>query len=173
MAIFDDIGKQLSSAAKTIGKKTNDISEIRRLNTKKQSIRRQMESAYTQIGKAYYATASASTHGEADRLCDQIETMLAEIAELDRKIDKVKNQRRCPECSSVQPRESKFCSNCGAKLPDLPQPEPEPEPDTEEADKSDELREEVDVEIDWPMPDESADDDEYDKDGEDEEESDK
>lgn len=46
----------------------------------------------------------------------EIETQLAELAELKDKLDEMRKVLRCPDCMSENPRDALYCSHCGASL---------------------------------------------------------
>lgn len=150
MAFFQELGKQLSDAAQSVGKKTSETAEVSRLNGKKQGVKQQIDALYEQVGKAFFATRDAQTHEEAVRLCAQIVELTSQLERLDQMIDKVRGLNRCPNCGGVQPVSARFCASCGARLPER-EPEPKaapPEPDEEQTpDKG-----ASSVEINWPEP---------------------
>ena len=150
MAFFQSLGKQLAGAAQTVSKRTGEAAEIGRLNGKLQGIREDIDAMYTQVGKAFYATRQAQGEHEAARkFCEKIDELQGEIARIQIRIDKVKQQRRCPECGGIQPTQSKFCASCGTKLPEEKPPVIQPE--QAEAITDDEVeKSDVEVEINWP-----------------------
>ncbi len=163
MAFFEELGKQLTGAAQTVGKRASEAAEIGRLNGRLGDIREQIDELFAQIGKAYYATRDAQgRHEAADRLCAQIDTLNAQVEELSHSIDRIKRQRRCVNCGGIQPVESRFCASCGARLPEEP-PMLEPEPVVEAQEPPEAPPEapeqpvaqafekgDVNVEINWP-----------------------
>lgn len=167
MAFFQELGKHLSGAAQTVGKRTTEAAEINRLSGKIQHANEQMEALYNQIGKSYYATRNAvGAHEAADRLCGLIDELNAQLQELGRRVDKIKRQNRCPNCGGVQPSSSRFCASCGTRLPDEVQADgladddgggddedvgDDPDGDASNVDISGvATRENVSVEINWP-----------------------
>lgn len=154
MAIFEDFGKRLSQAAQVVGKRTSEVAELGRLNAKLQSLRQDLDALYIQIGKAFYNERDDERARDAARVfCDHVDTVKGQIESVLRKIDRLKQQRRCEKCGDVQPAKAVFCANCGAKLPDdepeeeepeaEPAPSPAPEPQAAE-------HPEPTVEIHWP-----------------------
>ncbi len=138
MAFFQDLGKTLSEAAQTVGRRTSEAAEISRLNAKLAGIRSQVDELYAQIGKAYYATREAQgAHEAASRLCDEIDRLNDQADTVARLIDRIKHQSRCPNCGEIQPAQSRFCASCGSRMPeDEPLIEPAEETVKVEADDS-------------------------------------
>ena len=178
MAFFQDLGKQLSEAAQVVGKRTSEAAEIGRLNGKLSGIRGQIDQLYMQIGKAYYATReSRDEHEAASRMCEQVDELTKQMETIRGMIDRIKQQRRCPNCGGIQPSGSSFCASCGTRLPEE---EPAIVPETvtaEPAEPDEDLSHatcgvgDVNVEINWPKPaPDDADEDEDEDDDEDEEE---
>lgn len=157
MAFFKDIGKQVSELAQTVSKKTGEAAEVGRLNGRKQGITQQIEALYAQIGKSYFATREAAAHEQADKLCGQVIELQGETEKLERMIDRIRNQRRCPDCGQVQSSSARFCANCGARMPEE---EPVQADQTQEAQEAPQVTQSVQagekgdvaVEIDWPEP---------------------
>lgn len=118
MPLFEDWGKRLSEVAKSAGKMTRDVAETTRINLQINTRHEEIEKCYLQLGKAYYArqAAGGGSTEAMDALCSQIAGMIAECEDLQRQVDDLKGQRRCPNCGSVQSATSSFCSECGERL---------------------------------------------------------
>lgn len=118
MPLFEDLGKRLSEVAKSAGKMTRDVAETTRINLQINTRQEEIEKCYVQLGKAYYArqTAGGGSTEAMDALCGQISEMIAECEDLQKQVDDLKGQRRCPNCGSIQSATSSFCSDCGERL---------------------------------------------------------
>lgn len=118
MPLFEDLGKRLSEVAKNAGKMTRDVAETTRINLQINTRQEEIEKCYLQLGKAYYARqmAGGGSTEAMDALCGQIAEMIAECENLQKQVDDLKGQRRCPNCGSIQSANSSFCSDCGERL---------------------------------------------------------
>ena len=131
MAFFNDFKEKVNKAAQSVSNKTKDSVEISRLSGEGRSINSELESVYTQIGRTY--VESNGDAGEAlSALCARAAELIARLEELERQKLQLKNQNACPACGAVMPKEARFCSSCGEKMPEPPVVEPEPEPEVEE-----------------------------------------
>ncbi|MBR1701313.1 MAG: zinc ribbon domain-containing protein [Lachnospiraceae bacterium] len=78
---------------------------------------------YGDIGKKYYAEIKKA--GTVKQLDEEYQGYFAEIAKIEGEKDKMEakqlaaqGKRRCPDCRSLLPIESRFCNMCGVKLTD-------------------------------------------------------
>ena len=126
MAFFNDFKEKVNKAAQSVSNKTKDSVEISRLSGEGRSINSELEGIYAQIGRT-----SVESNGDADEalraLCARAAELIARLEELERQKLQLKNQNACPACGAVMPKEARFCSNCGEKMPEPPVVEPEPE----------------------------------------------
>ena len=79
---------------------------------------------FEDIGKKYYAEIKKA--GTVDKLDEEYRGYFAEVAKIETEKDKMEakqlaqqGKRRCPDCRSLLPIESRFCNMCGVKLADL------------------------------------------------------
>ena len=83
-----------------------------------------------------------------------MEELDAEIAQLQKQIDIIRQVRRCKACGEVSPNTSRFCGACGAKFEEEQPPvEVKLEPEQEEQQA---VPAEDGVEITWPQAEENA-----------------
>lgn len=127
MAFFDDIRQRVNRAAQSVSNKTKENVEISRISGEIKSIEGELESLFMQIGRAY--VESKGEAGEAlSALCERADELRGRLEALEKQKFQVRNQNICPVCGNVMPKDARFCSNCGGKMPE---PEPEPEPEEE------------------------------------------
>lgn len=132
MPLFQDFGKRVSEAAKSIGQKTQEAAEVARLTSRISAKEAEIEQLFLQIGKAYYSMRGAGgTCEAADMFCQKVAQLEADCEATRKEIDLLRHQSRCPNCGGVQPIEASFCASCGTKLPKPARPEPAPEPEPE------------------------------------------
>ena len=143
MAFFDDFSKHMDKIKKG-AQKTAELARMQHQVAVKQS---DFEKLFGEIGKLYYSERQRGVQPDAtmDELCDKVDALAAEISDLKKKIDELRQVNRCPECGAEQPSANAFCSACGAKLPEKKKEEPVKAP--EETPAEEESR---DVYIKWP-----------------------
>lgn len=141
MAFFDDFSKHMDKIKKG-AQKTAELAKMQHQVSIKQS---DFDKLFGEIGRLYYSARQRGEQPDSamDALCDKVDALAAEISDLKKKIDDLRQVNRCPECGAEQPSANAFCSSCGAKLPEK---KPE-ESAKEEAPAEDESR---DVYIKWP-----------------------
>lgn len=172
--MFQDFGKRVSEAAKSMGQRTREATDIARLNGRVSAAQSEVERLFSQIGKAYYAVRPEGACEAAEILCQQVDKLNSELELLQRQIDQLRGQSRCPNCGGLQPAEASFCASCGTRLP-RPAPVAPIIPVEEKPDEKPEKDVEMpatDAQIIWPEAPEATDEAETDADFVDAEDSD-
>ena len=121
MAFFDKVKQGLDAASK----KTTEMIETQKLNSSVRGEKEAIEEVFRQIGKTSFEKYAATGEGAEDNL-GFFQTILAhqgKIAELEIKLDELKNVKECPNCHAENPREVLFCSKCGFRF-EVPQTPP-------------------------------------------------
>ena len=93
-----------------------EVAKLQRRISDKQS---ECDSIYAQIGRLYYSCRLSNTMPDdsINTLCDRMQALTEEIADMHAKIDELSDIVRCPACKSVVISGSTYCNKCGAKLP--------------------------------------------------------
>lgn len=117
MGFFDDLGKKVSDVSQKAVEKTQEISEVARLNSLISQNENKLNSAYCQIGKLF-----VSTH--ADNCEPEFAEMVATVVGLEqqntvyrKQIQDVKGIQSCEKCGAEVQKGVAFCSHCGAEMP--------------------------------------------------------
>ena len=124
MDFFNDLGKRFSSVAKTVTEKTRDSVEVSRLAGDLRTQKNALEQLYVELGKVCYALRMGEDADPklAEQLAESIRRTRERIEELTAQRDALRDVKRCLSCGAVMPKNAKFCSNCGKRLPeDSPQ----------------------------------------------------
>ncbi|MEO3946399.1 zinc ribbon domain-containing protein [Gorillibacterium sp. CAU 1737] len=100
--------------------------EVTKLSSQINGIKKDIDALYTQIGEQVYqayaqgdlslAEAEIVRHGQA------IGQHQDTITELEAKIRELRNEKTCPDCSTVVAADIRFCSSCGHKFDFTPPP---------------------------------------------------
>jgi hypothetical protein len=122
MAFFDKVKQGLDAASK----KTSEVIETTKINSSIRGEKEAIEEVFRQIGKTTFEQYVATGSGNEEYL-GFFQTILghqAKVAELEQKLDELKNVKDCPNCHAEQPREVLFCSKCGYRFeaPQTPPP---------------------------------------------------
>lgn len=117
MGFFDDFGKKVTDVGQKAMQKTQEMSEVARVNSLISQNENKISNAYYQIGKLF-----VSIYG--DDCKPEFAGMIATVAELEqqnityrKQIQDIKGIRHCEKCGAEVPKEDAFCSSCGAAMP--------------------------------------------------------
>ena len=96
---FEKFGKMLGNMASTTAKKATEQAQIAKLGLDRAGIERQIEGVYAAMGKFCFnlAKSGAELPEELKKYCRDIETLMAQLAELDNSIAAHKTARDAAE----------------------------------------------------------------------------
>jgi len=125
VALFDSI----SSFTKNIGDKVGAAVETQKLNSKINAEKNAIDGVCRKIGEYYYQQYKSGTElpEEVAALCAVIDGHNSAIDEAKAEIERVKAKSEaeaavgvgvCSSCGKTNPAGTKFCQECGAKLPE-------------------------------------------------------
>ena len=126
MDFFKEFSKQFTNVARSVSGATKESPEVARLNGELKTARDALEGLYARYGKASYALRQGrGDPAEAEALAVRVKAALLQVEELAERRDAALALKRCAACGAVHPKEARFCSACGKRLPeDAPKPEP-------------------------------------------------
>lgn len=126
MDFFKEFGKQFSSVARSVTEKSKESAEVIRLAGELRAAQEGLEQLYARYGKAcYLLQGGKGSRDAAAELVLRIRAEEARVEELAGAYDAAREMKRCLSCGAIFPREARFCSACGKRLPeDSPKPEP-------------------------------------------------
>ena len=118
MDFFNEFSKKVSSVARSVTEKSKESAEVTRLNAQLRDAREQLEGLYARYGKLCYALRAGGGSREAvEQLEVRIRAAQLEVDEIADKRDAAREMKRCASCGAVYPKEARFCSACGKRLP--------------------------------------------------------
>lgn len=136
MSFFDDLRKSidaLSKASENVVKKSGSAVELRKLKMEQESLKRELNNCYAQIGRLVVGKMDrTNVPEEMEMLVQQIEDCKEAIAENEQLIARMQGIRLCPVCGEKADKEAVFCQKCGTRLPDYSAEEEEAETDAPE-----------------------------------------
>ena len=148
MAFFDKVQDFMKSAGdktqelvKSVSDKTSDGIEITKLRRSISEEKKAISEQMARLGEIYYEQykAGMETTPEAANICMVIDKHNERIEENEAQIQKIneesaeraaerkaaqnagagENGVECPECHKWSPEGTRFCTNCGAKIPEV------------------------------------------------------
>ena len=105
MAFFDKVVK-----------KTQDLTDISRLNSQTSAAEKRIAELYSVIGLAYYENHKDDSEAESIQVISEINQLYAQIEAVQSEIKKIKGFGKCPQCGADVPQGALFCSSCGYKM---------------------------------------------------------
>ena len=118
--IFDDVVVNAKACASAVSQKASTVYDVSKHKITAAEIRGDINKKLRELGALTY---KSEVHGTDNS--QQIKLIVSEISDLKDNHDVVnehiavaKDQRRCPGCNAVIPKNSVFCNICGIKIDD-------------------------------------------------------
>lgn len=131
MAFFDKVQDFVKSASD----KTSEVIEVSRLKAAIAEDKKAINEQMAKLGAIFYAQYKdgEALTPDAVNICMVIDKHNTRVEESEAEIQKINDANaekkaaknagnsgvECPECHSTNPEGTKFCSNCGAKIPEI------------------------------------------------------
>lgn len=118
MGLFENAVNTARSAAKTVGKKAEEVLDLSRNKLSISELENDLEASYASLGMLYYNyLENGTTDPEKEQaLVREIDEINAAIRELKENINEMRNRVTCPACAAANDPQAVFCSQCGARL---------------------------------------------------------
>ena len=110
------------TVSKTMDKISNKMDETAqgvRLSRELRSRQEQLEASFASLGKEYYKGSAENPPEEMRELFQTIKEQQEQINSLRKDIDVVNNVVACPSCGHRWNAGTKFCAECGNRLPSI------------------------------------------------------
>ncbi len=115
---FENLGKKITQTGQDAVKKTKDMGETVKLNSRIAEENRHIESCMAQIGEVYMEKYASDPQDELKPLVEEIRKSQEKVKSLKERILVLKGAALCASCGAAVPEDSIFCSTCGAKMPE-------------------------------------------------------
>lgn len=117
--LLENVGKNISETAETLGKRTERMVEIQKLKNQIRMANREIAQNYEELGEMLYRKyqAGETIDPQITAICEDITELKAEIAAYKDEISKYRGQSVCPECGAAVPDDAAFCMKCGTRMP--------------------------------------------------------
>lgn len=118
MGLFENAVNTARSAAKTVGKKAEEVLDLSRNKLSISELENKLEASYASLGMLYYNyLENGTTDPEKEQaLVSEIDGIHAAVRELKENINEMRNRVTCPACAAANDPQAVFCSQCGARL---------------------------------------------------------
>lgn len=131
MSFLNDLSQKINDVGQTTIKKTKNLADTAKLNLNISEEERKITAAYEEIGKWYVNKHRDNADAEIETWLETICAAEKKIHECRETIHKMKGMVLCPACGASVDADAAFCSACGQKMPEKPQPEPVKDEDVE------------------------------------------
>lgn len=115
---FEQLGKKLMRLGQDTKSGVQKMGESYQINSKISDAKKALDQYYRAIGEKVYQDNSETPLEGMEEEFAAVKEALDNIAEYTEQLNKVKGVTYCPECGKEAARGEKFCSDCGAKLPE-------------------------------------------------------
>ncbi|MBQ9833391.1 MAG: hypothetical protein IJO48_06645 [Clostridia bacterium] len=116
MSFFEQIGRKISDAGHGVAQKTQNLTEIAKLNSRISEKEKQIDALYLEIGKAYYEKNKTDVNALNYDKISMVNNLTAEIAQCREDIKQIKGVEKCPRCGADVVANSAFCNSCGVQM---------------------------------------------------------
>lgn len=116
MAILNDLKGKVAQVSQSAIQKTQDLTEIARLESRISDAKEKINNLYGEIGYKVYLSYAERPLPEAADLIAQVSQLHAEIDRCQAQINAINSATTCPSCGAKVDRNATFCSECGAKI---------------------------------------------------------
>ena len=116
MAFLDNLVNRTKSMGNQLSDKARDTGEQYRLESEIRKLNGEIESAFTTLGKALFASRVDGLETDFDAPIREIIAMKEKIEEKRRRIEAIKSQIVCPNCGKLMPEGTLICTACGRSM---------------------------------------------------------
>lgn len=118
MGLFENAVMTARSAAKTVGKKAEEVLDLSKRKLAISELDSKLEDAYCALGEVYYRVLKEETlaDDDAQKLVSEIDEIKSQIETEREELAKLTKKSVCPACGADCDENSSFCGKCGARL---------------------------------------------------------
>lgn len=142
MSFLDNVLNKGKNVVSSAGKVAEDTARFSKLKMRESQLNNSIRSDYEKLGELIYQMAKSGEKDDAafDEKIATIDGYYAELADIAKKFDEIKNLVTCEKCGNKCKDDMSYCPKCGAKLPEKPAPVEEEKP-AETASDTDDTKE--------------------------------
>ncbi|MDD3795805.1 MAG: zinc ribbon domain-containing protein [Lachnospiraceae bacterium] len=116
---FEELGKKLIRLGQDTKTGVQKMSESYQITGKINEEKKTLDNLYEEIGRKLYALNAKTPLEGLEEEFEAIRMSLENIQEYNDQLQQVKGVAVCPECGKEAAKGEKFCSSCGARLPEV------------------------------------------------------
>ncbi len=119
MGFFDDFGKKVTDAGQKAVQKTQELSEVARVNSLISQNENKINNVYYQIGKLFVSIYKDDCNPEFAGMVATVDELERQNITYRKQIQDIKGIQHCEKCGAEVPKGVAFCSSCGAAMPNV------------------------------------------------------
>ena len=119
MAFFDQLGRQISNAGKSVAQQTKNLADSTLLQNSISEKQKATQQLYAALGQIYYEAHKNDPEAEGYGIINQLTAQLSEIAQCREQLSRLRGNHICPVCGKEVPGDALFCRGCGTRM-DVP-----------------------------------------------------
>ncbi|WP_026477140.1 zinc ribbon domain-containing protein [Alkaliphilus transvaalensis] len=116
MSFIDKLSSSVSDTAKSLGKKSNELMEISKLNVSIRKREEEILKLFEELGQYVYGRLKRLNYiskSEAEATIIAIEKLEEEIKTLEKLILNIKKIKYCSDCEIEADDDARYCPTCG------------------------------------------------------------
>ncbi len=125
MSFLDNFGRKALEAAQEVAKKSGELVEVAKLNISIANEEDKIKRLYEKMGKMIYDAYKEKLpiDSKFEETCREIDTIFKNIESMRKKIQKIKNIKRCVQCGTELQQDALYCMKCGARQSEVQDPD--------------------------------------------------
>ena len=116
MAFFDQLGKQISNAGKSVAQQTKNLADSTLLQNSISEKQKAVQKLYAALGQQYYEAHRDDPDASGYETMHQISSLLSEIKQYREQLGRLRGNNICPHCGTAVPGDAQFCRSCGTRM---------------------------------------------------------
>lgn len=122
--MFEHFTSKMKNYGDTIKQGAQNISETASISREITQLRSDIDKTYRNLGEEYYRQNRSNIPDLYRRFFEHLEQQMAALKAAEKALQDVKGTWVCPNCGVENPKEGRFCGNCGSPRPAVKENKP-------------------------------------------------
>ena len=129
MGILDDVVINAKSVAEAVGRKAGQIVDVSKLRVGAAEVNAEITKRYQTLGQYVYENSREALAADPEAMgkMAELDGLQEQLSVINKELTDKQNKTVCPTCGKHCSNTDIFCSTCGAKLINEPEPEAIPQ----------------------------------------------
>lgn len=127
MGILDDVVINAKSVAEAVGRKAGQLVDVSKLRVAAAEVNAEITKRYQTLGQYVYENSREALAADPEAMGQvaELDGLLEQLGIVNKELNDKQNRTVCPTCGKHCGSADAFCSTCGAKLANDPEPVPQ------------------------------------------------